>query len=213
MKRIKIKREVPILILVLVLVPLLVFLLYQKIDLGEEIIAEEEPEVIRYYNNYDYEDVSPVIRLDRLIVKPYLDTTVTIGRDYYDYQGEEEQQKNSITIQDNTYYQNTGIDFVSENTFDVVSISKGTVSNVREDQTFGKEIQIEHDNGLISIYQSLSEVLIKKGEIVEQGQVIGKSGQNEIDNELGNHLHFEIYRNGISVNPRDYLEKEYKKEN
>ena len=76
-----------------------------------------------------------------------------------------------------------------------------------------KEIKIEHKNGLISIYQSLSDVYVKKGDPVSRGQLIGKSGTNELDKDLGNHLHFEIIENGNNVNPNNYLNKEYKKEN
>jgi len=104
--------------------------------------------------------------------------------------------------------QNTGIDYISENTFDVVSILEGTVINIKDDETVGKIIEIKHSNDLVSSYQSLSEISIKKGDVVTQGQVIGKSGSNELDKELGNHLHFELYDNGQSVNPNNYINKE-----
>ena len=74
----------------------------------------------------------------------------------------------------------------------------------------GKTIEIKHDNGIISSYQSLSEVNVKKDDYINQGQVIGKSGTNELDKEIGNHLHLEIYENGNSVNPENYLNKEIK---
>ena len=48
----------------------------------------------------------------------------------------------------------------------------------------GKTIQIKHDNGYVSVYQSLSEVTIKKGDSINQGQTIGKSGSNELDKEI-----------------------------
>ena len=66
----------------------------------------------------------------------------------------------------------------------------------------------KNENNLISTYQSLSEITIKKGDVVTQGQILGKSGTNELDKELGNHLHFEIYENGQPVNPINYLNKE-----
>ena len=52
----------------------------------------------------------------------------------------------------------------------------------------------------------------KKVVAVKQGQVIGKSGTNSIDKELGNHLHFELYLNSQVVNPEDYFDKEIKAE-
>ena len=104
--------------------------------------------------------------------------------------------------------QNSGTDFVSENVFDVVAVLDGSVTDVKEDDTLGKVVEIKHDNGYISIYQSLSEVSVKKGDMITQGQVIGKSGTNELDKDMGNHLHFELYVNGQVVDPALYLNKE-----
>lgn len=149
------------------------------------------------------------------VVNPYLDQSVTIKKEFYDKDAEEEKQINSITYHDDTYMQNTGIDYVSENAFDVIAVLEGTIIKVKDDEKVGKTVEIKHDNGLISIYQSLSEVNVKKDDIVNQGTVLGKSGTNELDKELGNHLHFEIYDNGQSVNPLNYLNREVikKKEN
>ena len=97
---------------------------------------------------------------------------------------------------------------VSENKFDVVSVLDGTVTDIKDDETVGKSIEIKHNNGLITSYQSLSELKVKKGDIITQGQVIGISGENELDKELGNHLHFEMYENGGNINPDIYLNKE-----
>ena len=104
--------------------------------------------------------------------------------------------------------QNSGTDFVGEKVFDVVAVLDGSVTDVKEDETLGKVVEIKHENGYISIYQSLSEVSVKKGDMVTQGQVIGKSGTNELDKDMGNHLHFELYVNGTVVNPTLYLNKE-----
>ena len=103
----------------------------------------------------------------------------------------------------------------NENKFDVIAILDGTVTDIKDDDTLGKCIEIKHDNNLISTYQSLSEIKVKKGDIITQGQVLGTSGENELDKELGNHLHFEMYENGGNVNPNNYLNKEIpsKKEN
>ena len=63
----------------------------------------------------------------------------------------------------------------------------------------------------ISIFYSLADnenQKEKKDDYINQGQVIGKSGTNELDKEIGNHLHLEIYENGNSVNPENYLNKE-----
>ena len=96
------------------------------------------------------------------------------------------------------------------NIFDVVAILDGTVEKIVEDDSTGKTIEIKHSDNSISIYGSLSEIIVKKGDTVNQGQQIGKSGTNELDKEMGNHLHFEVYNNGQNMNPEVYLNTEQK---
>lgn len=167
-----------------------------------------EDELTSYVTSTVLEEEQPVIKEGTMMINPYTDTTVSIGKNYYDYKADAETQEKSIVYHDNTYMQNSGTDFVDEKVFDVVAVLDGSVTDVKEDETLGKVVEIKHENGYISIYQSLSEVSVKKGDMVTQGQVIGKSGTNELDKDMGNHLHFELYVNGTVVNPTLYLNKE-----
>lgn len=167
-----------------------------------------EDELTSYVTSTVLEEEQPVIKESTMMINPYTDTTVNIGKNYYDYKADAETQEKSIVYHDNTYMQNSGTDFVGEKVFDVVAVLDGSVTDVKEDKTLGKVVEIKHENGYISIYQSLSEVSVKKGDMVTQGQVIGKSGTNELDKDMGNHLHFELYVNGTVVNPTLYLNKE-----
>ena len=168
--------------------------------------------------NVDYvtktiiEEELPVINTTTKIINPYTDSSVTIGKYFYDYKGESSQQEKSIIYHNDTYMQNSGVDFVSQNIFDIIAVLNGTVTSVSDNETLGKIIEISHENGYVTIYQSLSEVSVKKGDTVSQGQVIGKSGTNELDKEIGNHLHFEFYANGQIVDPILYLNKELTQE-
>ena len=166
----------------------------------------EEP--TSYVTDSILEEDIAVINQTKKIVNPYTDTTVTIGKNYYDYKADSETQEKSIIYHDNTYLQNSGTDFISENVFDVIAVLNGSVTDVKEDDTLGKIVEIKHENGYVSIYQSLSEITVKKGDVITQGQVIGKSGMNELDKDMGNHLHFELYVNGQVVDPILYLNKE-----
>ena len=65
-------------------------------------------------------------------------------------------QEKSITYYDGTYIQNSGVDFVGENRFDVISVLSGKVINVKEDDSLGKIIDIEHDKDFISIYHIIN---------------------------------------------------------
>lgn len=167
-----------------------------------------EDELTSYVTSTVLEEEQPVIKESTIMINPYTDTTVSIGKNYYDYKADAETQEKSIVYHENTYMQNSGTDFVGEKVFDVVAVLDGSVTDVKEDETLGKVVEIKHENGYISIYQSLSEVSVKKGDMVTQGQVIGKSGTNELDKDMGNHLHFELYVNGTVVNPTLYLNKE-----
>lgn len=173
--------------------------------------SSEEPQNLTYVSRTIIEDDIAVINTTKKVINPYTDASVQIGKYFYDYQGESSKQEKSIIYHDNTYMQNSGVDFISENIFDVVAVLDGTVTDVKEDESLGKIVEIKHGNDCITIYQSLSEISVKKGDSVNQGQVIGKSGTNELDKEMGNHLHFEFYTNGQVVDPTLYLGKELAK--
>lgn len=166
---------------------------------------------INYVTNSILNNDLPVIGTATKVIYPYTDPSTTIGKKYYDYSSSKEEQEKSIIYHDNTYMQNSGIDFVNDKVFDIVSVLDGTVIDVKDDELLGKIVEIKHGNDMIGIYQSLSEVSVKKDDNVTQGQIIGKSGTNELDKVIGNHLHFEIYMNGQVVDPSTYLDKELTK--
>ena len=152
------------------------------------------------------EDI-PVVSTSNSIVRPYLDVSVSIGKTFYDYEGTLEEQEKSIIYYEDTYMQNSGVDYVSMNVFDVVSILDGTVISVEDNDILGTTIEIRHSNNLISVYQSLSDVDVEENMVVVQGQILAKSGTSNINKDLGNHLHFELYYNGEVVNPEEYYNK------
>ena len=149
----------------------------------------------------------PVINQVETMINPFTQADVKVGKSYYDYKASEEEQEKSITKYDDTYMQNTGIDFTSANVFDVIAVLSGEVIEVKEDDTLGKIVKVQHKNNYVSIYQSLSDVSVKKGDKVSQGQLLGHSGTNKMEKELGNHLHFELSINNQMVNPTEYLNK------
>ena len=155
----------------------------------------------------EYDNDIPVVSTSSIIVRPYLDSNVSIYKTFYDYQDEINNQENSIILYEGTYMQNSGVDYTSDNSFDVISILDGTVINVYENEILGTSIEIRHNNDLISVYQSLSDVTVKEGDNVIQGQTLAKSCLSNINRELNNHLHFELYYKGSIVNPEEYYNK------
>lgn len=178
-----------------------------QINNNKEKEKEKEP---NYVTNTVIEDVVPVITEENeKIGKPYGDHTVKMVRSYYDYKGEANNQVSSIVYYENTYIQNSGVDYSGTATFDVVSIADGTVTKVTDDKLMGKIIEIRHNNDLISIYQSLSEVVVKKDDSIKKGQIIGKSGTSTISSELKDHLHLEVSYKGEMINPETIYEKTF----
>lgn len=199
-------------------IPCLYVVLFSSIVIGATLITnslkekevEAEPEYNYVSSTILNQDI-PVINETVKMIKPYTNEQVKVGKSYYDYKAESKAQEGSITYYDGSYIQNSGIDYVLGETFDVVAVLNGTVVNVKQDEILGNVVEIQHDNNYVTTYQSLSEVSVKKDDIVTQGQIIGKSGSNKLDKDMGNHLHFEVYVNGQVVDPNLYVDKEIKK--
>ena len=70
---------------------------------------------------------------------------------------------------------------------------------------YGTVVKIRHDNGLITVYAHLSALKVTKGQRVSRGQTVGLIGNS--GNSFGPHLHFEVIKNGVKVNPIPYFNK------
>ena len=200
-----------------VVISCLYVILFATVATGAFLISKSmKKEVVEdnytYVSNIIVDNQMPVMNETTKMIKPYTNEQVTVGKTYYDYKAESKSQENSITYYDGSYIQNSGIDYVLKDTFDVVSVLDGTVTDVKQDDILGNVVEIKHGNDYVTTYQSLSEVAVKKGDSVTQGQVIGKSGTNKLDKDMGNHLHFELYTNGQIVDPNLYIDKELKNE-
>lgn len=154
-----------------------------------------------------FDTVETVVNSKEKLIKPYTDESVKIVKNYYDYQADEETQKGSLIYYENTYLQSSGVSYGKEESFDVIAILDGTVKEVKEDTTLGNIVVIEHSNNIVSTYQSLTDIKVKQGDKVSQGDVIAKSGTSNISRDLNNHLYFELAVGGITVNPENYYNK------
>ncbi|WP_223594974.1 M23 family metallopeptidase [Neobacillus bataviensis] len=128
---------------------------------------------------------------------------------FYDFNAKPEDQEAALVYYDNTYNQSTGVDITVKNgeTFDVLASLSGTVTRVEEDAVLGNVIEIEHDNGVVTQYQSVKDIKVKVGDEVKQGQVLAKAGQSLFNEKAGTHVHFEIRKDGVAVNPTNYFNK------
>lgn len=135
---------------------------------------------------------------------PYLLENVKIAKDYYDKSKTEEEQISSLLYYKNTYMENTGVLYSSEEQFDVVSVLDGSVTSITTDDILGNVIEITHSTELITIYHCLGEVAVNVGDAVKQNDVLGKSGKVNLDKGYNNALLFEVNYKGGIINPNEF---------
>lgn len=94
-----------------------------------------------------------------------------------------------------------GVDIGNKIGTDVWAADGGTVIYAQDSKgSYGNFIKIQHDNGVVTCYAHLSEILVSVGDKVAQGEVIAKMGNT--GRVTGPHLHFEIRPDGVTaVNP------------
>ena len=95
-----------------------------------------------------------------------------------------------------------GHDFSSKIGEEVLCTANGTVKSSRWYGSFGHYIEIDHGNGYVTVFGHLSKRLVKKGEKVERGQIIGKIGNT--GKSTAPHLHYEIIHNKKRIDPTDF---------
>ena len=96
-----------------------------------------------------------------------------------------------------------GLDFRASKGEEVMAAGAGTVLSAGRHGGYGNMVEIDHGQGLTSRYAHLSRIMVKAGDIVTPGQLIGKVGST--GRSTGPHLHFEVRRNGAARNPITYI--------
>ncbi|MGF7186169.1 murein DD-endopeptidase MepM/ murein hydrolase activator NlpD [Desulfitispora alkaliphila] len=101
-------------------------------------------------------------------------------------------------------YFHTGIDVEASLGAPIRAVKGGVVVSVANHEAFGRVVQIDHQNGLYSMYGHCSEILVQEGQEVERGQIVGKvgtSGSTETPK-----LYFELRERGELVDPLLFLQ-------
>jgi murein DD-endopeptidase MepM/ murein hydrolase activator NlpD len=96
-----------------------------------------------------------------------------------------------------------GVDFSALPGTPVVASAAGKVIQADTHPQYGKLIEIDHGNGLVTRYGHNSELLVNKGDLVVRGQAIATVGST--GRSTGSHLHFEVRLNGVAQNPSRFL--------
>jgi len=103
-----------------------------------------------------------------------------------------------------TLRMHTGIDFSAPIGTPIYATGDGVVERLKGKMTgYGKVMIIDHGYGYESLYAHMSKIIVKPGEKVKRGQLIGYVGNT--GRSTGPHLHYEIRKNGKPVNPAHYF--------
>ena len=96
-----------------------------------------------------------------------------------------------------------GLDLAAKRDTSIFAAKGGTVTYSGWKNGYGYFVEIDHGNGLKTRYGHASKLCVSKGETVTQGTVIALVGST--GNSTGNHLHFEVVKNGVNYNPGPYV--------
>ena len=97
-----------------------------------------------------------------------------------------------------------GIDFPAESGTSILASASGKVVTAEVHPQYGRLLEIDHGNGLISRYAHTSALLVREGDLVVRGQPVATVGST--GRSTGPHLHFEVRLNGVPQNPARFLQ-------
>ncbi len=101
--------------------------------------------------------------------------------------------------------QHSGIDIPAPRGTPIVASAGGRVRFAGYRAAYGNTVEIDHGNGLATRYAHAAKLNVRRGDLVLPGQAIATVGST--GRSTGAHLHFEVLRNGVAVEPRTYLDR------
>jgi murein DD-endopeptidase MepM/ murein hydrolase activator NlpD len=168
---------------------------------GDNVVVIPPKDDEQQVGGNENEDQQPVVKPDEGMVSPVANMNVVNDYGFY----------HNTTL--NWFYEHAGIDFLADAGTEVMAVDAGTVESIYKDDILsGTEIVIAHGDGLKTVYRFVTEVEgLKVGDSVEKGEVIAtiaEASGNEYKD--GAHLHFEVHKEGVNVDPNVYLTLEEK---
>ena len=101
-----------------------------------------------------------------------------------------------------------GVDFAGRDGDDVIAVASGVVTWSGDRNGYGKMVEINHSDGYITRYAHNQENIAHLGAIVQKGDVIAQMGSS--GRSTGSHVHFEVFKNGRTVDPASYIHRTYR---
>ena len=102
-----------------------------------------------------------------------------------------------------TYRKHTGVDITAPRGTPVYATADGVVSRMQGGRDYGTNVLIDHGYSYQTLYAHLSKKVVKAGQKVKRGELIGYVGSTGLS--MGPHLHYEVWKNGIPVNPVQFF--------
>lgn len=96
-----------------------------------------------------------------------------------------------------------GIDIEASNGASIRAALGGEVTEAGTERTYGKYVKIKHGDGIVTVYAHCSQLIVNKGQKVDQGSIIARVGDTGAS--IGSHLHFEIWKDGKPLNPESFI--------
>ncbi|MGD9843072.1 MAG: M23 family metallopeptidase [Steroidobacteraceae bacterium] len=97
----------------------------------------------------------------------------------------------------------SGIDFAAPSGAQAYAVAPGVVTWAGDRSGYGQLVEINHGNGYVTRYAHNSKVLVKVGDKVGKGKLISQVGST--GRSTGPHLHFEVLKNGRTIDPRKFV--------
>lgn len=171
---------------------------FEDIDLIDQDISSADEDLERHL-----EKVQFVNDLDHLIILEKVANIVPFSKpmkDYYISSG----FGSRVDPVNGTSAQHRGLDFVGSSIHaEIISPSKGKVILAGKYSDYGKAIVIDHGFGVTTRYGHLSEVKVKKGQMVDKGDLIALQGST--GRSTGPHLHYEVRYKNNPLDPKKFL--------
>ncbi|TYS78426.1 peptidoglycan DD-metalloendopeptidase family protein [Rossellomorea aquimaris] len=178
---------------------------------GNDVAEDQElgyEEDVQTGNEFDRPAVEVNRTMENFVMPVADENEVVIEKGFYDANASEQEQEAALIVYDNQYHPNQGIDIsLGGKDFDVLAAMSGTVTKVQEDSLLGNMIEVEHDKGIVTRYQSVKDFAVEVGDTVEQGQKLAAASQSLFNEKAGVHVHFEIRKDEVAVNPQEYVNK------
>lgn len=137
--------------------------------------------------------------------RPYLSENVKLLSGFYSKDYDDESQKNSLIVYQNTYMPSSGTFYASQDEFDVVSVYDGKVKSIKKDEMLGDTVEVLHSDNLTTIYYSLKDVTVRENDDIKKGTIIGKATSNNLVTDK-NVLFIEVYLKGKQIDPEKFYE-------